>query len=383
MTQSQKPVSHPSIPGRRVQYDLARIANYFQIPGTFMYGEPYGNGHINDTFVAHYKTPTGERRLIHQRINHDIFKKPTAVMANIARVTAHQRAKLEQAGCKDADRRALTLVPAKDGKTYHSDDHGNTWRSYWFIEKARSVEFVENPRIAYESARAFGEFQRQLVDMPGGRLEETIPDFHNTPKRFAAFREMMEKDPVNRVCEAGPEIEFVLANEGITKVLHEKNRQGLVPERVTHNDTKINNVLIDDDTSEGICVIDLDTVMPGLVLYDFGDMVRTATSPSAEDEKDLSKVHMDMKLFEQLVRGYLETAGAFLNATEKEYLPFSGKLITLEIGIRFLTDFLAGDKYFKIHRPEQNLDRCRTQFKLVRSITEQEERMNKLVRDLS
>jgi hypothetical protein len=237
---------------------------------------------------------------------------------------------------------------------------------------------VQSPVQALAAAKTFGRFQKLLADLPAPRLNDTIPDFHHTPKRFAMLEKAVAADPVNRAISAKPEIEFALHRQGICRVLLDAK----LPERVTHNDTKFNNVLLDDATGEGICVIDLDTVMPGLALYDFGDMVRTATSPAREDERDLSKVTMRFPMFEALMRGYLSTASEFLTPMEKQFLPFSGKLITFEIGIRFLTDFLAGDTYFKVHRDGHNLDRCRTQFKLVESIEQQETTMNKLVATL-
>jgi aminoglycoside phosphotransferase (APT) family kinase protein len=232
---------------------------------------------------------------------------------------------------------------------------------------------------AYQAAHAFGCFQQQLASLPSPRLHETIPDFHHTPKRFAALQQAIAADAKGRAKLAQPEIDFALAHESITGVL----LQASLPERITHNDTKFNNVLLDDATGESLCVVDLDTVMPGLVLYDFGDMVRTTTSPAAEDEQDLSKVIMQFPLFEALVRGYLSAAGEFLSEAEKKFLAFSGKLITFEVGIRFLADYLAGDTYFKIHREGHNLDRCRTQFKLVESIELEEEKMNRLVESIA
>lgn len=366
-----------------MKHDLRRITPHFQISGDFISAEPYGNGHINDTYAATFDQGGTSVRYTHQRINHEIFKDTITLMDNIFRVTSHQRKKLEQAGCPDPLRRALTIIPSKDGLPYYQDDEGNTWRTYIFIEDATTHEFVKNPAQAFQAAKAFGEFQKQLTDLSGERLHETIPDFHNTPKRFAALEKAIEDDPVNRAGHANKEIDFAVKHKPMTTVLIEKQREGLIPERITHNDTKLNNVMLDDNTAVGICVIDLDTVMPGLVLHDFGDMVRTATSSTAEDEKDLSKVHMQIRMFEALAKGYMESAGDFLTETEKEYLAFSGKLITFEIGIRFLTDFLSGDVYFKVHRDNHNLDRCRTQFKLVESIIEQEEAMQKCVASLA
>jgi aminoglycoside phosphotransferase (APT) family kinase protein len=362
-----------------MSHDISAIAKQFQTPGRFVSAEPYGNGHINDTYAATYEQAGSLCRYIHQRINHDVFKDPIAVMANIQRITEHVRRKLTEQSVSDLDRQTLTLVPTWDDLMYYRDPGGNVWRTYWFIGNARTYDVVESPAQAYQGGKAFGHFQQLLEDLPGPRLIETIPDFHHTPKRFAALKQAIEADVVNRAKSAQVEIDFALQHEAMVDVLLDLQARGQIPERVTHNDTKINNVMLDNETGQGLCVVDLDTVMPGLALYDFGDMVRTATCLAAEDERDLSKVIMEMPLFEALARGYLEAAGAFLNETEKRYLAFSGKLITFEIGIRFLTDYLAGDTYFKIHRQGHNLDRCRTQLKLVQSIIEQEEAMNRLV----
>lgn len=349
----------------------------FEIGGTLLETIPYGSGHINDTFRATCNEGGAQRRYILQRINHKIFTQPVALMENVERVTTHLCAQV--AGEPDGDRRALRLIPARDGRAWHVDAEGYHWRAYHFIEKARSFDTVENTEQAFQAARAFGRFQEQLASLSAPRLHDTIPDFHNTPKRFKALEEAIAADAVGRAALARPEIEFALAHQSITSVL----LAAKLPERVTHNDTKFNNVLLDEVTGEAICVMDLDTAMPGLAGYDFGDMVRTTTSPAMEDEQDLSKVTMQFPMFEALVRGYLSAAGGFLTKAEKDLLAFSGKLITFEIGIRFLTDYLSGDTYFKVHREGHNLDRCRTQFKLVESIEEQEEQMNRLVQNLT
>lgn len=359
-----------------LKHDVGAVVRQFEILGEFQHAEPYGSGHINDTYCAVFQQAGVPVRYILQRINHNIFKKPVALMENVQRVTSHLAAKV--AGVPDATRRVLTLIPTREGCAWHVDAEGNHWRAYLFIEKARTYDAVESTEQAFKAAKAFGQFQKMLADLPAPRLHDTIPDFHHTPKRFAALEKAIEADVAGRAVLAKPEIEFALAHKPITGVLLDAN----LPERVTHNDTKFNNVMLDDATGEGICVIDLDTVMPGLALYDFGDMIRTTTSPAKEDERDLSKVQMQFPMFEALVRGYLSTAGGFLTKTEKQFLAFSGKLITFEIGIRFLTDFLAGDVYFKVHRDGHNLDRCRTQFKLVESIERQEMPMNKLVAEL-
>jgi hypothetical protein len=356
-----------------LKHDVRTVALHFQILGDFLSAGPYGSGHINDTYCVVFDQGGTHGRYILQRINHHIFRNPVALMENIRRVTEHLGGKSDQE--PDATRRRLTLIFARDGKPYHCDELGNYWRAYIFIENARTFDAVESTGQAFQTAKAFGRFQKRLADLPAPGLHDTIPDFHHTPKRFAALEKAVEADIANRAQQAKPEIEFALRHRGITGCLLDAK----LPERVTHNDTKFNNVMLDNTTGEGICVIDLDTVMPGLALYDFGDMVRTTTSPVKEDECDLRKVTMQFPMFEALVRGYLTTAAEFLTPAEKRCLPDSAKLITFEIGLRFLTDFLAGDTYFKIHREGHNLDRCRTQFKLVESIEQQETAMNRLV----
>lgn len=357
-------------------YDLRAITRQFQILGDFCGSEPYGSGHINDTFRVSFNQGGTPVRYILQRINHNIFKDPVALMENMERVTAHLNKRL--IGENGRSRRVLNLIATCEGRFWHRDEQGNYWRVFICIEKARTWDAVQSAKQASQAAKAFGRFQCLLADLPAPRLHDTIPDFHHTPKRFAALERALSADAVNRAQSAKAEIEFALKHKALTSVLLDAH----LPERVTHNDTKFNNVMLDDETGEGICVIDLDTVMPGLALYDFGDMVRTTTSPAQEDERDLSKVTMQFPMFEALARGYLESAGGFLTKSEKQLLAVSGKLITFEIGIRFLTDYLAGDTYFKVHRPGHNLDRCRTQFKLVESIATQEDAMNKLVETL-
>lgn len=358
------------------EHHVRAAARQFQIGGEFLSAVPYGSGHINDTYSAVFMQAGVPVRYILQRINHTIFKNPVALMENIQRVTTHLAAQV--AGEPDSERRVLTLIPARDGRMWHVEAEVDYWRSYRFIENASTYDAVESAEQAFQAAKAYGHFQKLLASLPPPRLHDTIPDFHNTPKRFLALEQAIAADAAGRAATAKPEIDFALAHKSITGVLLDAK----LPERVTHNDTKFNNVMLDDATGEGICVIDLDTVMPGLALYDFGDMVRTTTSPAFEDEQDLSKVTMQFPMFEALLRGYLASASGFLTKEEKQFLAFSGKLITFEIGIRFLTDYLAGDKYFKVHREGHNLDRCRTQFKLIESIEQQEEKMNRLVESL-
>ena len=358
-------------------YDVAAVARQFDIPGEYMSAAPYGSGHINDSYCVEFNQRGVTTRAILQRINHHIFKNPIAVMQNIERVLAHLAAQVT--GSADSERRVLSLIPARDGLHWHVDPAGNYWRAYRFIPNARTFDAVETTQQAFEAGKAFGQFQQLLTNLPAPRLHDTIPDFHHTPRRFEALERAIAADVAGRAAQAQAEIDFALAHRGMVGVLLDAG----LPERVTHNDTKLNNVLLDDATGEGICVIDLDTVMPGLALYDFGDMVRTTTSPAKEDEQDLSLVSMQFPMFEALARGYLTSAGSFLSRTEIDLLAFSGKLITFEIGIRFLADHLNGDTYFKVHREGHNLDRCRTQFKLVESIEAQEERMNQLIESLA
>src|SRR5437899_3094408 len=358
---------------------LQEISKKFQIYGEILHAETLKIGHINETYTATYDQGGTRVRYIHQKINRNVFKNPAAVMKNVMRVTTHIRKKQEARNIRDATRRALIVIPTRDGKSFYENGGSEVWRTFVFIEGVETYEAVQSPQQAYQAGRAFGEFQQLLVDLPGERLVETIPDFHHTRKRFAALQQASEKDRYNRAQGAKPEIEFALKHESIVDVILSAMRKGKIPERITHNDTKFNNVMLDVLTGEAMCIVDLDTVMPGCALYDFGDMVRTTTSPTLEDEMDLSKVRMQMPMFRKLAEGYLSTAGQFLTRTEKSYIAFSGKLITYEIGIRFLTDYLSGDTYFRIHRSGHNLDRCRTQFKLVESIERQEELMQKYV----
>ncbi len=367
---------------RELKHDLRLVAAQFAILGDFRSAAPYGSGHINDTYAVEIDQSGSPVRYIIQRINHQVFKNPLAVMQNIERVTLHLRRKLRERAEEGISRRLLTLVPALDGRTWHVDSAGNHWRCYLFIEKARSHDLVESPRQAYEAARAFGRFQKDLADLPAPRLHETIPNFHNARFRFDQLLQAVQEDRQNRAITVKGEIEFCLSRKKMVEAWPALQAQGLLPERVTHNDTKVNNVMLDDTTGEGICVIDLDTVMPGLALYDFGDLCRTACCPTAEDERDLAKVAMRQEMFEALVRGYLSAAGGFLCPAEKEQLSFAASLITFEIGIRFLADHLAGDCYFKIHRAGQNADRARVQFKMVESFEHQAESMNAIVQQI-
>ena len=352
---------------------IPSVLERFQIRATFRDARPCGRGHINDTFEVRCLRDGEPVRFAVQRINQHVFHRPAEVMENIERVLDHLAVRV--ADEPEASHRALSLIPTHEGRMLLHDGGDSYWRVYDFVEGARTHDRVEGPRQAYEVARAFGWFQAQLADLPAPPLHQTIPGFHDTPARFAALQRAIETDTVNRAAGVRAEIAFALGQEAWIRALIDAG----LPERITHNDTKLNNVMLDDASGEAVCVIDLDTVMPGLVAYDFGDLVRTAANAAAEDERDLANVHMQWPVFEALVRGYLSTAGGFLTKGERALLAFAGKLMTFEVGIRFLTDHLQGDTYFKIHRPEHNLDRARAQFALVRSIAEQEERMQRFV----
>jgi hypothetical protein len=360
--------------------NLREISALFDIRADFVDGIPYGLGHINDTYCASFDQAGLLRvRFILQRINTNVFKTPVELMENIARVTRHSLERLLEAGHPEAHRRTLTCIPAVDGKPYAIDALGNYWRVYPFIERATGYDEIESNEQAFQAAKAFGNFQKLAAGLGGGRLHETIPNFHNTPRRLEALRASIEADPLNRAAGLKAEIDFVLSRAADCSRITDLIATGVIPERVTHNDTKLNNVLLDDETAEGVCVIDLDTTMPGSALYDFGDMVRTATPSTREDSTDLGKLDLRIDRFEALVGGYMTSAGSFLNAAEVGNLAFSGKLLTLECGIRFLTDFLLGDVYFKIKHPDHNLDRCRNQFAFVAAIEKRLPEMERVV----
>lgn len=354
---------------------LLPIAARFAVEGEVVDAAPYGTGHIHDTF----RVRSSSGAFILQRINAGIFKNPRAVMENIARVTEHLRAKLSAVPGADPSREALRLIPARDGTPWFVDGDGSFWRMFAFIGGAVTHEVCAVPEHAFEAARVVARFQKLLSDLPGGPLRETIPFFHHAPRRLHALEEAVKQDTARRCAGAKAEIEFALSRRELAHSVVKLIEAGTIPERVTHNDTKLNNVLFDEATARGLCLVDLDTCMPGSVLYDFGDMVRTMTCPAAEDETDLSKVRMELKFFEALVRGYLGEARDFLCADEIKNLALSGRLMTFVVGVRFLTDHLSGDTYFKTHRPGHNLDRARNQFKLVRSMEEQSATMEAIV----
>ncbi len=347
--------------------------------GTCIGYRPYGNGHINDTFLVRSRQTDGTvLRYILQRMNHEVFKNPGQLMENIAGVTGFLRKKVKSEQ-GDPDRETLNIIKTRDGNNFFCDSIGCYWRGYQFIEDATCFEDVKDPDVFYQSALSFGHFQYLLSDYPAGTLHETIPDFHNTPVRLENLRKAVKEDKSGRVKEVKAELAFVLEREKELHILMDLYEEGKLPLRVTHNDTKLNNIMIDNATGKGICVIDLDTVMPGFSVTDFGDSIRFGASTGAEDEPDLSKINFDLALFEVYTRGFLESCSKSLNETEIDMLPAGARLMALECGMRFLTDYLEGDTYFRIHREKHNLDRCRTQFKLAAEMEQKWDLMKQIV----
>jgi len=359
------------------------IIQQFAIYGEFISAASFGDGHINDTFLSEWNQAGTVVRYTHQRINRRVFACPDEVMENIVRVTGHIAEKHRAAGESDRSRRSLTVVPARDGKPWARDSEGGWWRTYLFIENAYSLEKTSSASEARFLGAAIGRFQKQLADLPLPRLHDTIPHFHDMEKRYLRFYDAVKKDSHNRAPGAADEIEFMRSNEERGGILVRAQREGKISERICHNDTKINNILVDDETSDALCVIDLDTVMPGTVLFDAGDLIRSVATTAAEDEGDLSIVQFDLSFFEALLEGYLSEALEFLSMEEINLIAESGRNITQIMALRFLTDFLEGDHYYHTDRPGHNLDRCRNQIALIRSMDSRWEEALKIVRKLS
>ncbi len=351
----------------------------FQYEGILVDERPYGSGHINDTYLLTFETGEPEKKkIILQRLNKEVFVKPEEVMENVMNVTTYLQERIKENG-GDPERETLNIIPTVEGKPYFIDSKGEYWRSYRYIKGTTCYDKVEKPEHFYESALAFGNFQRLLADYPADTLHETIEGFHDTKARFAVFKRAVSEDVMGRAASVQKEIEFVLGHEDVADYFIDLLSAGELPLRVTHNDTKLNNIMIDDKTGKGICVIDLDTVMPGLAMNDFGDAIRFGASTAAEDEQDLSKVSCSMELFDLYAKGYIEGCGGRLTRKEIDLMPMGAKTITFECGMRFLTDYLKGDHYFRIHRENQNLDRCRTQFKLVEDMEKKWHTMQKII----
>lgn len=339
----------------------------------------YGCGHINDTFCVHTQLQDDcYNCFILQRMSAAAFQHPNQLMANIVGVTDYLGRKIVEAG-GDRSREAMEVIRTRTGADFYTDSQGGAWRVFPFVKDTYCYQTAETPELFAASGRAFGRFQKMLDGYPAETLYETIPHFHDTEDRLAKLKAAIEADVMDRAKDCGPEIDFVMKRQADCSVALQALRDGVLPLRVTHNDTKLNNVLIDKKTGEGMCVIDLDTTMPGLSINDFGDSIRFGANHCAEDEKDLSKMYIDLDLFDVYAKAFLEGAEGSLTDRELEYLPWGAKLMTLECGIRFLTDYLMGDTYFHIHREGQNLDRCRTQFKLVADMEAHWDEMNDII----
>lgn len=359
---------------------LEQIAEKFELEGKLVKIAPHGNGHINDTFLLTYKIgKMGCIPVILQRMNKSVFPCPEQLMENVQNVTTFLHDKIEKNG-GDPFRETVNLIPTKEGKSYYQETENNYWRCMVYITDTFSLETVERPEEFYESGLAFGRFQSLLSDYPAETLHETIANFHNTRSRFADFKKAVEADVAGRAGDVKEEIQFVLDREADASFFVDLIEKGELPIRVTHNDTKSNNVMMDNKTGKGICVIDLDTTMPGLAMYDFGDSIRFGASTGAEDEKDLDKISCSMELFDVFTKGFIEGCDGKLTSKEIELLPMGAKIMTYECGMRFLADYLQNDIYFKTSRPEHNLDRARTQFKLVADMEKKWDEMAAIVK---
>ena len=359
---------------------LAEVLEAFGWGETAVSCERYGSGHINDTFLVINKEGDAEKKYILQRMNHEIFKDVDGLMNNVSGVTAYLRDIIIKEG-GDPERETLNLVPDVNGNLHHIDSIGSHWRVYLFISDATTYNQVEKIEDFYQSAKAFGHFQNLLAGYPVEKLVETIPAFHDTPKRFETFLKAVEEDVCGRAASVQEEIAFVMDRKDELGAVVNLQRAGEMPYRVTHNDTKLNNIMIDDKTGEAVCVIDLDTIMPGASVFDYGDSIRFGANTAAEDETDLSKVTISLELFEAYTKGFLEGCAGKLTDVEVKMLPMGAKLMTFECGMRFLTDYLQGDTYFKVHREGHNLDRCRCQFALVKDMEAKWDAMAKIVSD--
>ena len=361
--------------------DLMQISGQFSVSGDCLEVKPFGNGHINDTYAVTCASEGGVRRYILQKLNSRVFPHPTALMNNFAAVTAYLRPIIKKEG-GDPDRECLKVIPTVQGAAYYVDGEGEVWRMTQLIENTDAYLVAENCAMFEDAGRAFGLFIKRLEGFDAASLIEVIPDFHNTVKRYENLEKAVAADKAGRASGVKDLIDFARARKDKTSVIVSALKEGKIPLRVTHNDTKLNNVLIDTATQKAICVIDLDTVMPGSLLYDFGDAIRVGCSTAEEDEKDLSKVNFDRENFVAFTRGFMRGLGDNLTVNEEKLLPTGAILMTFECGMRFLTDYLEGDVYFKTAYPEHNLVRCRTQFKLVEEMEKSLDFMQKTVDDI-
>lgn len=362
--------------------EISHVISQFAIYGDLVSFKPLGNGHINNTYRSTFSQGGARIRYTHQRINKEVFKQPDQVVSNIAAVTDFLRESYKKEGLEDISRRTLTLVPCKDGKFFYLDSHGNYWRTYLFVENVTTYEIMDSTALAQQLGQTVGEFQNRLASYNGPRLFDTIPRFHDMHLRYQQLDDALARDPAGRKASAKEELDFLEANRQRGMVLSDGLANGKLREGITHNDTKLNNILFDQETGAALCVIDLDTVMPGTVLFDTGDMIRTATNTAAEDEKDLSKVTFNFNVFRALIGGYYAKAGSFLTDYEKSLLAESGRAITQIMAVRMLTDYINGDVYYHTDYPEHNLVRARTQIALIKSMDSQWDLVTAFIHDL-
>jgi Ser/Thr protein kinase RdoA (MazF antagonist) len=348
--------------------DHRNIIAQFDLPGTLLSSERFGAGLINDTYLCRCRTEQGERRYLLQRINRRVFVRPELVMENIETVTAHLRSRLRQEGVADPEEFAPALVPAKGGRSFHADARGDVWRMFHFIESGVVFDTPRDAGHAFEVGRALGRFQSLLSDLPPSKLHDTLPGFHHTPRYLAELDRAVQQGGPERASSVREELAFVDRCRGLAPLLMDAMAAGSLPLRVVHNDPKVNNVLVHRTTGKALCMVDLDTVKPGIVHFDYGDCVRSVANPAGEDAPDLAKVSIDRTYADAITRGYLEEARSFLTEQEQELLPASVKVITFELGIRFLADHLRGNAYFRVTYPGHNLHRARVQFRLLESM---------------
>lgn len=364
-----------------VYNSIKHVSKCFRFEGEYLRAEEILSGNVNNTYRLTYSSADGGRQYILQQINGYAFRHPEAIMRNIEQVTGHLRRKMLESGISP-ERRILNFIPVADGTMLHRDEYGNAWRAYRYIDRAFAYDRVEKPEHFFEAGRAFGEFQRLLSDFPAERLSHTIPNFHNTPRRFFDFVRAVSEDRAGRVRLLEREIDFFFDRRKMMGEIMRAVDAGELPVRATHNDTKINNVLIDQESEQAICVIDLDTVMPGSVLFDYGDAVRYGASRADEDEEDLSKIELDMELFSRFTEGFIGQVNGFLTRRELELLPLGIRVITCELAMRFLTDYIDGDLYFKVKSPEHNLVRARAQMRLLEDVERKYDEILRTVRGM-
>lgn len=361
---------------------ILNVISQFAIYGDFVSCKPMGNGHINSTYSSVFNQSGALVKYTHQRINKNVFKNPPEVVSNISSVTDFLRKSYRLSGDEDISRRTLTLVPCKNGKLYYEDEEGEFWRTYLFVENVKTYEVLSNTTLASQLGEIIGDFQNRLAKYDGPRLYDTIPRFHDMHLRYGQLDEALAKDVKNRASSIKAELDFLAANRERGMVLSDGLANGKLREGITHNDTKINNILFDEKTGGPICVIDLDTVMPGTVLFDVGDLIRTATNTAEEDEKDTSKVSFNMEIFKALIKGYYSQAKGFLSDYEKSLLAEAGRCITLIMAVRMITDYLNGDVYYHIDYPEHNIVRARTQIALIQSMDKSWDEIDSFIKSL-